>query len=121
MDAETFENIVVEVLDSLPPEFAQYLDNIEVLVESWPTQEHRQLVDLKPWQTLYGLYHGVPLTERGGYVPPLPDTVIIFRGPLTRDFREPTKLRAQIRRTVLHEIAHFFGISDARLIELDAY
>src|SRR4029079_9504411 len=117
MDAETFESIVVEALDSLPPEFAHYLSNVEIQIEQRPTREHRRTLGLKPWQTLYGLYQGVPLTERVGGGPLLPDMITIFQEPLERDFPGQEALRAQVRRTVLHEIAHFFGISDVRLHE----
>lgn len=121
MDAETFESIVVEALDSLPPEFAHYLSNVEIQIEQRPTREHRRELGLKPWQTLYGLYQGVPLTERSGGSPLMPDLITLFQEPLERDFLGREQLRAQVRRTLLHEIAHFFGISDARLRDLDAY
>ena len=121
MDVDTFESVVIEALDSLPPEFARHMINVEVQIEPRPTREHRRMVGLKPWQTLYGLYQGVPLTERTGGSPILPDVITIFQQPLERDFPGRDALRAQVRRTVLHEIAHFFGISDARLRDLDAY
>ncbi len=122
MDEETFNNLVVEALDSLPAEFANILENIEVIVEPKPRLHHRQAVDLKPWQTLYGLYQGVPLTKRSrAYGLVAPDTIVIFREPLLRDFPYPEALRKQVRRTVLHEIAHHFGIDDDRLHELGAY
>ncbi len=121
MDRETFETLVVEALDSLPPEFARYLGNLEIQIEQRPTREQRQSVGLRPGHTLYGLYQGVPLTERHGGEPMLPDVITIFQEPLERDFSAPDLLRAQVRRTVLHELAHFFGISDTRLRELDAY
>ena len=74
-------------------------------------------------QPLLGLYQGVPLTRRGsGYSGALPDKITIYRGPLERLYgRDPELLRAQIRHVVLHEIAHHFGISDERLIEIDRY
>jgi predicted Zn-dependent protease with MMP-like domain len=121
MDAETFESIVVEALDSLPPEFARYLGNVEIQIERRPTHAQRRELGLKPWQTLYGLYQGVPLTERSGGGPLMPDVITLFQEPLEHDFLGREQLRAQVRRTLLHEIAHFFGISDARLRELDAY
>lgn len=124
MDEATFNQIVVEALDNLPPEFAQVFDNVEVIVEDRPSAHHRQAAGIKPWQrmTLYGLYQGVPLTERThSYGLVAPDTITIFREPLIRDFPQPEALRAQVRRTVLHEIAHFFGIDDDRLHELGAY
>jgi predicted Zn-dependent protease with MMP-like domain len=121
MDTDTFESIVIEALDALPPEFARYLENVEIQIEPRPTHEHRRTVGLKPWQTLYGLYQGVPLTDRSSGAVLMPDLITLFQEPLERDFAGRDRLRAQVRRTLLHEIAHFFGISDARLRELDAY
>lgn len=122
MDEETFNQTVVEALDELPAEFVAAFENVEVLVEDRPLPSHRRSVRLKPWQTLYGLYQGVPLTERThNYQMVAPDTITIFREPLLRDFPQPDQLRAQIRRTVLHELAHHFGIDDDRLRELGAY
>lgn len=121
MEHDTFAALVVEVLDSLPPEFARYMENIEVQIAPRPTQEQRRSVGLKPWQTLYGLYQGIPLTKRSGGAPFLPDLITIFQEPLEHDFPDHAQLQAQVRRTVLHEIAHFFGISDTRLHELNAY
>lgn len=121
MDEAAFEDVVREALDLLPPEFAQHLQNIEVFVAARPSAEQRRAAGIKPWQTLYGLYEGVPLTRRGSSAPPMPDTITIFREPLLRGVRGRAALREQIRHTVLHEIAHFFGISDDRLRELDAY
>lgn len=121
MDDEAFETVVVAALNELPAEFARYLENVEVLIEAQPSIEHRRAVSIRPWQTLYGLYQGVPLTQRQSGMVLMPDTILIFREPLMRDFPEQTALQAQIRRTVLHEIAHVFGISDDRLRELNAY
>lgn len=122
MDEETFNQTVVEALDELPAEFVAAFENVEVLVEDRPLPQHRRSVRLKPWQTLYGLYQGIPLTERThNYQMVAPDTITIFREPLLRDFPQPDQLRAQIRRTVLHELAHHFGIDDDRLRELGAY
>jgi predicted Zn-dependent protease with MMP-like domain len=121
MDSARFEQLVIEALDSLPDEFAAYLENVEIIVERRPTREQRRMLGLKPWQSVYGMYHGVPLTERASDLLVLPDTIVIFQEPLERDFRTAEALRAQVRRTVLHEIAHVFGISDDRLRELGAY
>jgi predicted Zn-dependent protease with MMP-like domain len=122
LDRNAFEQLVADALESLPPEFARQLQNIEVVVAARPTRHHRRLLGLHPWQghSLYGLYEGVPLTERGSGDIIMPDVITIFQKPLERDF-PPARLAAEIRRTVIHEIAHFFGISDERLRELDAY
>jgi predicted Zn-dependent protease with MMP-like domain len=122
MDETTFNQLVADVIDALPPTLAEMLDNVEVIVLPRAAPEQRQAVSLRPWQTLYGLYQGVPLTKRThGYGFVAPDTIFIFREPLLRDFPQPDALRAQVRRTVLHELAHHFGISDARLRELGVY
>ncbi len=120
MDSETFTQIVVETLESLPPRFVAYLTNVEVLVARRPSREQRRALGLKPWQSVYGMYDGVPYPERSGLPPATPDTIVIFQEALERDF-SGARLREEVRRTVLHELAHLFGISDERLRELDAY
>jgi predicted Zn-dependent protease with MMP-like domain len=110
---ERFEAWVVDALDSLPPDIARLIDNVAIVVEQEPP----------PGANLLGLYHGVPQTRRSsGYAGALPDLITIYRGPLERHYgHDPALLHAQIRRVVLHEIAHHFGISDERLRELDRY
>ena len=118
MRRRRFEALVGEALDSLPPDLLAVLDNVELVVEDWPTDEDLQTVDLPPDQTLYGLYIGVPLTQRGsGYSMALPDKIIIFQGPIEDGCRTYAELVEQVRTTVIHEVAHHFGISDARLDE----
>ena len=108
-----FEQAVQDALDSLPPELRERLSNVEVVVEDEPP-------DGRP---LLGLYQGVPLTKRGvNYSGALPDKISIYRGPLERVYgNDPELLNRQVARVVLHEVAHHFGISDARLIEIDRY
>ncbi len=112
-DAAAFERLVDEALDELPDEIAAQLSNVAVTVEDEPPRG----------QPLLGLYHGVPWGARGpAYRGVLPDKITIYRGPLERLSRgDRASLRQAVRRTVFHEIAHHFGISDARLIELDRY
>ena len=113
-ETEEFEKLVERALDDLPPEFLELLDNVAVLVEDWPDYS----TPLAGGGTLYGLYEGVPLTERGTlYSGALPDRITIFRGPLERDF-PPEALRDQVRVTVVHEIAHHFGFDDDQLDNL---
>jgi predicted Zn-dependent protease with MMP-like domain len=111
--APDFEQSVQDALDSLPSELRERISNVEVVVDDEPP----------PGQHLLGLYQGVPLTRRGsGYSGALPDKITIYRGPLERLYgHDPDLLRGQIRHVVLHEVAHHFGISDERLIELDRY
>ncbi|CAN5524068.1 metallopeptidase family protein [soil metagenome] len=113
-EIEQFEKLVERALDDLPQEFLDLLDNVAVLVEDWPDYSTPLAGD----RTLYGLYEGVPLTQRGTrYSGALPDRITIFRGPLERDF-PPEALRDQVRITVVHEIAHHFGFDDDQLNDL---
>jgi predicted Zn-dependent protease with MMP-like domain len=112
-----FYELVERALEGLPPELSELLDNVAIVVDDWPDYS-TPLVASDPYDTLYGLYEGVPLTERGaGYHGMLPDKITIFRGPLERDYRR-AELEEQIRITVVHEIAHHFGIDEDRLEEL---
>jgi predicted Zn-dependent protease with MMP-like domain len=112
----SFEDLVGDALDSLPADIARRLDNVEVVVEDEPPEE--LLRDLPAGDSLLGYYHGVPLTERDFYDGALPDKISIYRGPITRAYRTPDAIREEVRRTVIHELAHHFGIDDDRLDEL---
>ena len=107
---EAFEALVAAALDEIPPELGREIENVAVVVEDWPPRGSR----------LLGLYEGVPLTRRGpmGYTGVMPDRITIFRGPLCARARDATDLAAQVRVTVLHEVGHYFGMSDERLREL---
>jgi predicted Zn-dependent protease with MMP-like domain len=115
----SFEDLVGDALDSLPEELVSYMDNVQVVVEDEPPPG--EVHGLARGGTLLGLYHGVPLTERGLNAPLLPDKISIYRGPITRAARTPAEIRRLVRRVVVHEIAHHFGIDDDRLHELGAY
>jgi predicted Zn-dependent protease with MMP-like domain len=110
---EEFEQCVDDALASLPPELSDFMSNVALVIEEEPPAG----------APLLGLYQGVPLTRRNtGYAGALPDKITIYRGPLKRYYgADPERLRREIRRVVLHEIAHHFGISDERLHELDRY
>ena len=109
---ERFEELVGDALTGLPAEFAAAMENVAIIIE-----------DHAEGQNLFGLYEGVPLTRRGAYYGAvLPDKITIYRGPLERLYgRDPLRLREEVRRVVLHEIAHHFGIDDERLVEIDRY
>jgi predicted Zn-dependent protease with MMP-like domain len=112
-----FYKLVEQALEALPPELSRLLDNVAIVVDDWPDYS-TPLVAGGSKETLYGLYEGVPLTERGaGYYGFLPDKITIFRGPLERDF-DTQALEEQVRITVVHEIAHYFGFDEERLEEL---
>ena len=110
---DPFEAYVLDALDSVPAPLKDGMSNVEVVVEDEPPYGQR----------LLGLYQGIPLTRRGAYYTgALPDKITIYRGPLVRLYgHHPELLRREVRRVVLHEVAHHFGISDARLIEMDRY
>ena len=108
MTRAEFDVLVSEALDLIPDRFTQTMDNVVVLVE-----------DHHPTQHLYGLYHGVALTERtSSYSGFLPDTITIYRDPILAHATDPDGARDQVATTVIHEIAHHFGIDDDRLDEL---
>lgn len=109
-DAE-FDDAVGDALDSIPEELARLITNVAVLVEDEPPPEEPDLL---------GIYEGTPLTERGGWwdAGSLPDRITIFKGPLTRLCADREELLDEIAVTVVHEVAHHFGISDHRLHEL---
>jgi predicted Zn-dependent protease with MMP-like domain len=113
MDEVDFDECVQGALESLPPELRGYMSNVAVVVEDEPPGG----------QPLLGLYQGVPMTRRGSsYGAVLPDKISIYRGPLERHYgADRDRLLEEIRRVVLHEVAHHFGISDERLREMDRY
>jgi predicted Zn-dependent protease with MMP-like domain len=104
----TFEDHVRAALDELPPHLAAALENVAVVVEEANPED----------PDLLGLYHGIPLTERGDVAGMPPDTISIYRLPLEESFPDPGELQEEIRITVLHELAHYFGLDEDRLAEL---
>jgi len=120
MDRQSFEALVREVLDDLPPEFSSRLENVEVVVEDEPAPALMRALGMHPRRdTLFGLYEGVPLTERGAtHANVLPDKISIFYRPIVREARRPERIREQVRITLLHEIAHFFGMDEDAIDDL---
>jgi predicted Zn-dependent protease with MMP-like domain len=114
-----FERLVVRVLDNLPDHIHAMLDNVEVVVEEEPTPRQLRTARVGRGHTLFGLYEGVPLTQRdSGYSMVLPDKVTIFRGPIERACPTADERARQVRITVIHELAHHVGIDEDRLAEL---
>lgn len=119
MNRKRFARLVAEALERLPEEFRARMANIEVVIADWPTGQDLEEAGLGPDDTLFGLYQGTPLPERGVEAPPLfPDKITIFQGPLEEWCASDAEIREEIRTTVIHEIAHHFGIDDERLTEL---
>ena len=126
MDDDAFvslvEELLEEVLQNLAGELGAKLDNVEISVEDWPSEEVLRELGVPAGGTLLGLYRGVPQTERSVFqMSSFPDRIILYQGPLELEASDPKKLRKVVRQTILHEIAHHFGISDERLVELGAY
>lgn len=113
---EHFERLVADALDQIPERLAKFMDNVAVFVEDWPTPA--QLGGMRG--TLLGLYQGVDLTRRSpvSYVGAMPDRITIFQGPISAMAADEQQLARIVTRTVVHEVAHHFGISDRRLHEL---
>ena len=105
-------------MGTVPEEFRRYLENVDIIVEDWPSTDQfaGHLVDES--QLLLGLYEGVPLTERADYLAVLPDRITIFQGSIEEICETHEEIVEEIRTTVVHEVAHHFGIDDERLHEL---
>jgi len=108
------------VLDELPREFRDRLGNMAIVVELRPSKRKLRAMGLDPEEdALYGLYEGIPLPDRSVFSPPtLPDKITIFAKPLLEEFPDPEELREQIRLTVLHELAHYFGMEEDEIDKL---
>lgn len=120
MDRKSFESLIEKALDDLPKRFAMALKNIHVVVEDSPSEEDRDSVGLEPDETLFGLYHGIPLMERGtDYANVLPDRIVIYQRTLEASFHSRNDLIREIRETVFHELGHYFGMSDEEMEALE--
>lgn len=117
MERDRFRRLVLRALNGIPPRFSGYLENVAIVIEREPTAEDRAQASVTAHEDLFGLYVGVPLTERTSGGPSLPDRILIFQGPLERHFA-PRAIPREVRRTVIHEVAHHFGIGESRLAEL---
>lgn len=119
MRPEEFERLVAEALEELPEEFQKRLDNVDLVVAANPTGGQRERAGIGPHQPLFGLYQGVPLTKRDrGYHLVLPDKITIFQRSMEAVCRTNEEIRNLVRETVMHEIAHHFGMDEERLREL---
>ena len=119
MERRRFLRLVRRALAELPAPYRERLANVDVVVERRPRRHHLRSAGLAPGETLFGLYEGVPLVARtSDYGLVLPDKITIFQEPLERQFLDDAELAVEVRRTVLHELAHHFGTSDEELERL---
>jgi len=122
IDRDTFEQLVVQALQTLPAWVHAKMDNVDVTVDEVPSAAQRRRLGLSPHTTLMGLYEGVPRTRRShGYGMVLPDKITLFRRPILAACRTPQEVQARIRMVVIHELGHHFGLDEDRLRELGVY
>lgn len=112
---QQFERLVRKALDGLPPSIRQRMDNVDVVVREWPSREDLEWAEVEDRYDLFGIYQGVPLTERTYYDMALPDKITIFQRPIEAACTTRAEVVREVRVTVIHEVAHHFGLSDAEL------
>ena len=120
MDRKQFERLVAEALASIPRRLKKAMQNIAIVVEDEPSAELLEEMAIEPPDTLLGLYQGIPLTERGwGHGNALPDRVLLFQGPHERDADDEDDLVVAIGETLIHEIGHYFGMSEEQIEDIE--
>jgi len=115
MTDQEFADLIAEVMDELSPEHMEAVKNVAIVYDDEPTEAQREQLALHEHETLLGLYEGVPLTKRGGQTHYPPDKITIFKGPALRFAHNRAHLKAQVKNTVWHEIAHYFGLDHDRI------
>jgi predicted Zn-dependent protease with MMP-like domain len=116
---QEFQRLIDEALGKLPGDHAKNIQNVAILYQDEPTQEQRQQLALRNGQSLLGLYEGLPLSERQGMTRLLPDRITLFRKPLQGQSATLEELGENIRHTLWHEIAHYYGLNHDRIHELE--
>ena len=118
---EQFAALIGEAMDELPEQYITKLDNVAITYEDEPSPEQRTKLKLRCYQSLYGLYEGVPLTKRGtGYNLVLPDKITLFKLPLLAGAQDMAEFKRRIKHTLWHEIAHYYGLDHDRIHELES-
>src|SRR5215471_16347103 len=117
ISSEEFQRLTDEAMGTLPEEHIKHLENVAILYEEEPTPEQRLKLQLRHDQTLFGLYEGVPLSQRQGTTRLFPDKITIFMHPICASVNTMTALKEQIRHTLWHEIAHYYGLGHERIHE----
>lgn len=117
---EQFDAMISKAMDELPQQYIAGLKNVVIVYKDEPTAEQRHRQSLQAWQTLFGLYEGIPLTRRGnGYNLVLPDKITLFKLPLQQASGTIAELQEHIKRTLWHEIAHYYGLGHERIHQLE--
>ena len=116
---EEFQQLIAEALATLPQEHVKHLQNVALLYEDEPTPRQREELRLRCNETLFGLYEGVPLSKRMGADRMIPDRITLFKDPMCERANTIAELREQIRHTLWHEIAHYYGLDHQRIHELE--
>jgi predicted Zn-dependent protease with MMP-like domain len=116
---ETIEQIINQAIKNLPEPYVDHLENVAFIVESEPTPDQRHKLKLRSDQTLFGLYEGVPLSQRQGATKLLPDKITIFQKPLETSSNSLNELADRVGRTIWHEVAHYYGLNHDRIRELE--
>ncbi len=120
MDRADFEQLVAEALGTIPRRFKKAMKNMAILVEEEPSAALLEEMEVEPPDTLFGLYQGIPLTERGSsYGNVLPDRILIFKGPHEREAEDEDDLVSSIGETLIHEVGHYFGMSEEQIEEIE--
>ena len=116
---DEFQDLINQALGELPGEHVKNIKNVAILYEDFPTEEQRINAKLHPHQTLLGLYEGIPLSQRQGTTRVLPDKITLFKNPLQWQSQNVDQLKENIKHTLWHEIAHYYGLNHDRISELE--
>lgn len=118
---EQFDALITRAMDELPQEYIKGLDNVAIVMEDEPTEEQKIKMKIREHAILLGLYEGIPLTQRGaGYTFVLPDKITLFKHSILRVVRDEAELFEQVKRTLWHEIAHYYGLNHAQMDKLQS-
>lgn len=121
IDDTHFKKLIARAMDELPQEYIRNLDNVVITYADEPTPQQRQEMKLRRGDTLYGLYEGIPLVKRGaGYNLVLPDKITIFKNPMLHTHHDINNLYQEVKHTLWHEIAHFYGLDHDRIHEIES-
>lgn len=122
MTRDAFERLVVEAIALIPARFRREMRNLALVIEDEPSRDVRREMDLDPAESLFGLYQGTPLTERGwDHGNALPDTITLFQVPIEEDCEDEDEVRAVIGETLIHEVGHYFGLSEEEIEAIEEH